>query len=27
MRVVEENVARWREGRSLLNVVDPRRGY
>jgi len=27
IRVVEENVARWREGRPLLNVVDPRRGY
>jgi phosphoglycerate dehydrogenase-like enzyme len=27
MGVVAENVARWREGRPLLNVVDPRRGY
>jgi phosphoglycerate dehydrogenase-like enzyme len=27
MRVVEENVVRWRQGRPLLNVVDPRRGY
>jgi phosphoglycerate dehydrogenase-like enzyme len=27
MGVVAENVVRWREGRPLLNVVDPRRGY
>jgi phosphoglycerate dehydrogenase-like enzyme len=27
MGVVAENVVRWREGRPLLNVVDPGRGY
>jgi phosphoglycerate dehydrogenase-like enzyme len=27
MGVVAENIVRWREGRPLLNVVDPGRGY
>ncbi|EIN04048.1 hypothetical protein PUNSTDRAFT_77284 [Punctularia strigosozonata HHB-11173 SS5] len=27
MDILEENVARWREGRELVNVVDPKKGY